>query len=175
METWKPIPGHDGYEVSDYGRVRSVDRIVARSMKRRGQERFDSPMTLRGRVFQGWLNNRGRPEWAGTVLVGVGGNKQRPIGQLVLETFVGPRPPQMEACHRDDDPWNNALSNLYWGTSSQNKRDMVRNGNHPSARKAYCKRGHPLSGEGSNVYLKKDGGRQCNTCRNERRASQIPS
>lgn len=162
METWKPIPGYDGYEASDLGRIRSTDRMVARSMLRRGQERFESPILRRGQVLRGWLN--------GTVRVRPGSDrKERPVGQLVLETFVGPRPPGLEMCHRDDDPWNNALSNLYWGTSSQNKYDLVRNGNHGSARKTHCKRGHPLSGEGSNVYLKKNGGRQCNTCRNELR------
>jgi hypothetical protein len=34
----------------------------------------------------------------------------------------------MVACHRDDDPENNDLDNLYWGTQSQNYGDALANG-----------------------------------------------
>jgi len=170
METWLPVPGHENYEVSDHGRVRSVDRIVSRSMKRAGQERFDSPMSIRGKMLRPWLV-QSKPNWSGVLLVGIDG-RIRQVGHLVLEAFVEPRPPGMEMCHRDDDALNNELSNLYWGTSSQNKRDLVQNGRHIGARKTHCKRAHPLSGDGSSVYLKKDGGRQCRTCRNEARQSR---
>ncbi len=47
---------------------------------------------------------------------------------LVLETFVCPRPPGMEARHLDGDPANNALSNLQWGTRQENLDDMNRHG-----------------------------------------------
>ena len=35
----------------------------------------------------------------------------RSVGRLVLEVFVGPCPPGMEACHNDGDPHNNWLDN----------------------------------------------------------------
>ncbi len=48
---------------------------------------------------------------------------------LVLETFVGPRPdPKAEGCHRDGDPANNQLENLYWGTHADNVADRERHG-----------------------------------------------
>lgn len=28
MENWKDVPGYPGYQVSDLGRVRSLDRII---------------------------------------------------------------------------------------------------------------------------------------------------
>ncbi|MNJ09639.1 hypothetical protein D3C77_37860 [compost metagenome] len=31
-------------------------------------------------------------------------------------------------CHRDDDPTNNHVSNLYWGTKSSNLKDAYKNG-----------------------------------------------
>lgn len=50
------------------------------------------------------------------------------VGRLVLEAFVGPCPPGMECCHNDDNPTNNTLGNLRWGTHSDNMRDAYRNG-----------------------------------------------
>jgi DNA-binding NarL/FixJ family response regulator len=41
----------------------------------------------------------------------------------VLLAFVGPRPPGLEARHRDGDDANNKLSNLEWATKSRNTQD----------------------------------------------------
>jgi HNH endonuclease len=50
------------------------------------------------------------------------------LHSLVLECFVGPRPPGMECRHLDGNPSNNALENLAWGTRSENRADQVRHG-----------------------------------------------
>lgn len=47
----------------------------------------------------------------------------RAVHLYVLETFVGPRPEGMQACHGDGDPANNRLSNLRWDTCSNNNLD----------------------------------------------------
>ena len=48
---------------------------------------------------------------------------------LVLEAFIGPPPKGMECRHFPDrDPGNNRLTNLSWGTRSQNQRDRVHHG-----------------------------------------------
>ena len=45
-ETWKPVPGYEGqYEVSDYGRVRSIERWVAYS-NGRGRRQPDRMLKL---------------------------------------------------------------------------------------------------------------------------------
>jgi HNH endonuclease/Helix-turn-helix domain len=62
-----------------------------------------------------------RPEPNGRV-------RQFYVHQLVLEAFVGPRPLGTEACHNDGDTANNALINLRWDTSGENKRDEYRHG-----------------------------------------------
>lgn len=49
------------------------------------------------------------------------------VHRLVLETFIGPRPHGKECLHRDDNPTNNRLSNLRWGTAAENHQDAVRN------------------------------------------------
>jgi hypothetical protein len=50
------------------------------------------------------------------------------VHRLVLEAFVGPCPPGLEGCHRNDDSSDNRLENLYWGTHRQNMADRERNG-----------------------------------------------
>jgi hypothetical protein len=82
---------------------------------------------------------------------------------LVLEAFVGPCPDGLEACHWDDDPTNNRLSNLRWDTSIANKRDMARNGGgNQNAHKTHCIRGHEYTP--ANTYRKRGGGRECRVC-----------
>lgn len=53
---------------------------------------------------------------------------RRYIHRLVLEAFVGPRPPGLICCHWDGDPANNRLENLRWDTYKSNCDDMLRHG-----------------------------------------------
>lgn len=54
------------------------------------------------------------------------------VHRLVLETFVGPCPENMEGRHVVDyDPTNNCLDNLAWGTRKQNSRDTLLHGRRP--------------------------------------------
>lgn len=50
------------------------------------------------------------------------------VHRLVLETFIGPCPDGMEACHNDGNPRNNRLDNLRWDTPSSNMQDKKKHG-----------------------------------------------
>ena len=50
------------------------------------------------------------------------------IAHLLLEAFVGPCPPGQEARHLNDDPSEDALHNIAWGTHAENMFDIHRNG-----------------------------------------------
>lgn len=128
-ETWRPIPDHEGYEASDHGRIRSVDRIVTCSDGRR--------VPCPGKVL---TPARGRN---GHLYVGVNG-RTRYVHQLVLEAFVGPRPAGTIGLHWNDIPADNRPVNLRWGTHADNARDKVRNGGNHNQRKTHCPRGHAL-------------------------------
>lgn len=52
------------------------------------------------------------------------------VHHLVLEAFVGKRPPGMECRHLDGNPQNNRLENLKWGTAKENCRDSISHGTH---------------------------------------------
>jgi hypothetical protein len=62
------------------------------------------------------------------------------VHRLVLEAFVGPCPEGMEGCHNDGNRLNNDLSNLRWGTRSDNRDDARKHGTmslgsrHPAAK-----------------------------------------
>jgi len=47
---------------------------------------------------------------------------------LVLEAFVGPRPPGKESAHWNGVRDDNRLANLRWATRLENMQDMVRHG-----------------------------------------------
>lgn len=119
MEEWRPVPGFESrYEVSNFGRVRSLPVTVACGRGGRGRR------TLPGRVLRpGKMNRFGH---VSVVLGRAGGS--RCVHELVLLAFVGPKPPKHEARHLDTDGSNNRLSNLVWGTTSDNNKDVTRNG-----------------------------------------------
>lgn len=162
VETWKPVPGWEGYyEVSDAGRVSSVPRSVPRSNGR--------PLNLRGRILKCSPSSDGYPTAA---LCRDNERLLRSVHLLVLEAFVGPRPEGMEACHHDDIPTNNQLSNLRWDTKPANTYDRIRNGLHVQARKTHCPQGHPY--DEKNTYIHRHGvdgkaNRICRTCLADRK------
>ena len=89
-------------------------------------------------------------------------NSRRLLHHVMLESFVGPRPPGCVGRHLNDVFDDNRLENLAWGTPSQNRLDSVRNGTHHNARKTHCKHGHEFTPE--NTIITKDGRRNCRTC-----------
>lgn len=160
-ERWLPVVGFEGlYEVSDLGRVRSLGRVDALG-------RSYPPLILAQEVK---TNGRHRVK-----LCDAGRQERRQVHRLVLEAFVGQCPDGLEACHWNDDPHDNRLSNLRWDTKGANSRDAVRNGTHGMARKSNCPSGHPY--DLTNTYVRPGSNhRQCRQCtRDQQRAARRTS
>jgi hypothetical protein len=150
-ERWLPVVGYEGlYSVSDQGRARSEPRIIGghhgttrqwrggilktRCPKMRGRKRRYPMVAL-------WQNNI---------------QTSIRLHDLVTTAFIGPKPKGLEVLHWDDDPNNNAITNLRYGTRAENKADQVKN-------TITCQAGHPWTPE--NTYIRKDlGTRQCRSC-----------
>ena len=114
-EEWRDVVGYEGqYSVSNLGRLKGHDRYVDHGQY--GKKRF-----IKGKMIQARLNR-----YSGNVLAPIG-KPQKPLHHLVLEAFVGPRPEGMIGLHHDDDPNNNNVTNLRWGTYQDNADDRKRN------------------------------------------------
>lgn len=141
-EQWRRIPGNSRYEVSDHGRVRSYVRREPRVLRPATANQIGHRRVYLGRDD---ADRPGRCEW---------------VHRLVLAAFVGPCPSGQEVRHLDGDPANNKLENLAYGTRSENVRDMLAQGRHPTAGGPLCRKGHE--------YKQSTTQRWCPTCGRER-------
>jgi hypothetical protein len=94
-EEWRPVPGHEAYEISNLGRVRTVRYL------------------------------RKRPDRAGYLRIAISKNgkcvRQASIQRLVAETFIENTDGKPEVNHIDGDKSNNRVDNLEWVTPSENR------------------------------------------------------
>ena len=114
-EEWRPVAGYIGvYEISDQGRVRSHQR--------RGCGK-------RGALLKPRLTGHRPSNYYFTVkLYREGSFTRRPVHHLVAEAFIGPRPDGMVVRHGPQGALNNSLTNLSYGTPSENTMDQYRDG-----------------------------------------------
>jgi hypothetical protein len=99
-ERWRPVDAVPGYEVSDLGRVRSLDRYEARGARM---------VRVRvGRLLRLATSDRG---YRVVSLAGV----PRKVHRLVAVAFLGPAPAgRPEVNHLDGNKRNNRATNLEW-------------------------------------------------------------
>jgi len=114
-EIWKAVPNYEGqYEVSNLGRVRSLDRIV---MRRYSDGRPDSPIHYKGKLIST------QRKQCGHVKVNLGAGVHKLVHRLVLLAFVGPPGAGRECLHNNGIPSDNRVENLRWGSRVENKND----------------------------------------------------
>lgn len=103
---WKVIPTYPNYEVSNFGNVRRVGstKLLALSTK------------------------RGTHPYQRAHLCQDGKARYILVHRLVLEAFIGPCPKGYQCLHLDNNPRNNRLDNLRWGTPKENHSTINRKG-----------------------------------------------
>ena len=90
------------------------------------------------------------------------------VHRLVALAFI-PNPEELPLVrHYDDDPTNNQVENLRWGTYGDNANDAVRNGRNKFANQTHCLNGHAYS-EGDH-RVRANSKRLCQKCEREWRA-----
>jgi hypothetical protein len=153
-ERWVPIPGYEEHsEVSDLGRVRSIDRVLTWKNGRRVRHR--------GRYLKLCLSNSG---YFYVHLTVARKGKSKFIHSLVLEAFIGPRPEGMEGCHNNGDRLDNRRVNLRWDTHAENVRDTARHGRDAKRNRTHCPRSHLLSAPNLVPSSAAKGYRSCWAC-----------
>lgn len=106
QEIWKTIPGFDWYQVSNLGRVRSVDHIDTMGRRQTGK--------IQKLVTDGKNNylyaTISRPHY----------QVREGVHRLVAKAFI-PNPDNLkEINHKDENKKNNVVWNLEWCTRSYN-------------------------------------------------------
>jgi hypothetical protein len=134
-EIWKPVTqivlrngtiwNFEGYEVSNYGRVRTYKKKygqVSRANKHAGLNR---PLLKVPTIINGRPDKKGYPQFCLSDT-----NKKRHnvrAHTLVMQTFIGIPDEYQVICHYDDVKTNNHLSNLRYDTQKNNLLDAKRN------------------------------------------------
>lgn len=116
-EVWKPIKDYEGYyEVSNLGRIRSLDRYV--------NHKSGTKYLQRGIV----MAPRFRGGYVTTALSKFGHTKYCRIHRLVAQAFI-PNPENKPTVnHMDGNKMNNTVENLEWATQSENQLHAIRTG-----------------------------------------------
>lgn len=117
-ETWVSVVGYEGlYEVSDMGRVRSLDR-VHQSRNRWGpvERRLLGGTKALTVDPHGYLQVRLCKDGRAVTLR---------VNRVVATAFLGAPSDREEACHKNHTPSDNRVGNLYWGTRLENEQDKT--------------------------------------------------
>lgn len=111
MEVWKPVKGFEGYyEVSDLGRVRSIDRVIYDNVRKCNR-------LLKGRLLVQRDNGHG---YKGVMFCKDHKLYNKYVHILVAETFLENPLKLPTVNHKDEDKENNAVTNLEWCTQYYN-------------------------------------------------------
>lgn len=137
QEQWKPVVGWEQYyEVSNLGRVRSLDQVKLSSDRKR---RVGPSYVIKGRLIR--LHHRGSTRASAYLRVSLTRNKRESnvlVHTLVLEAFVGPRPQGYVANHKNGQKEDNRVENLEWVTYGRNNQHALETG----LRRAYGEDSH---------------------------------
>lgn len=119
IEIWKDIEGYEEfYQVSNLGRVRSLDRVV--DSGKGGTKR------LKGRIIK--QHRCGTNRYLMVMLSKMAEHRNCTVHKLVASAFLGACPEGMEVLHGVGGRFDNRLCNLRYGTRSENQLDRLRDG-----------------------------------------------
>lgn len=113
---WADIEGYPGYQVSDQGLVRSLDRVTTRMHKTAGlvNRRLKGKILSPGKCRNGYLTISFKPK-----------TKFHLVHRLVATAFI-PGDPELQVNHKNGVRDDNRAENLEWLSCSDNHRHSYR-------------------------------------------------
>ena len=108
-EIWKVIPNYENYEASNFGRIRSIDRVVKR-------DRYTT-RKIKGKILQQFAKN------SGYLQVNLSKNSKietKTVHRLVAITFLENTNNYTDVNHKDENKHNNNINNLEWVSYREN-------------------------------------------------------
>lgn len=136
-EIWKDIEGYEGlYQVSNLGRVKSLERVVLRGNGR--------TLKVRERILKSAIQGTG---YERIYLHDEGVKRGFYAHRLVAQAFLYRKDGADEVNHKDGNKLNNESSNLEWVTGDENIDHAFKEGLHPKPRKTV----HMLTLRGDHV------------------------
>ena len=114
-EIWKTINEFPNYQVSNLGRVKSIERVYYCGNHK--SKRIQPETILKTSIIKG-----------GYIRVPLGGcRKQFLVHRLVAQAFLPNQDNLQEINHKDENPSNNNVENLEWCTAKYNINFGTRN------------------------------------------------
>jgi hypothetical protein len=118
-DQWTPIKGYEGlYEISRFGIVRSIERVVPDGENR--------SKTIHGKEIA-IIPDKNKSGYCYVHLFKDGKEKNCLLHRLVAETFIPNPDNKPEVNHIDGNKYNNQVSNLEWVSSEENKQHAWEN------------------------------------------------
>ena len=107
-EIWQSLPGIPGVEVSMFGNIRTLDRVMSNE---------NGTCFTKGRILKQHNNGKGYLQ----VCIPVDGKwTMKSVHQIVAQTFIQNPDNLPQVNHRDCNPINNNVDNLEWCTGKYN-------------------------------------------------------
>ncbi len=123
MEYWKLVPGYENYEISSYGRLKTLYREV---VKPHPCNKTICTYRYKERITYGSVDPSSKRFVCS--LSKDGKVKHFLVSRLVLTVFVGNPPKGMLCCHNNGNPFDNNLNNLRWDSPKSNAKDTLEHG-----------------------------------------------